>query len=464
MIYIDPPYNTGARDWKYNNSYVDENDGFRHSKWLNMMYRRLKLAKKILKNDGVLICAIDENEIYNLGELFQMLFKGYEIHLITVVHNPRGIQGSNFSYVNDFIFFVFKKKLNLIGKIDLPKNEWIESNFRNWGGESLREDAKNCFYPILVKNKKIIGFGDVLKTNIHPTKRLEVKKKITYVWPIDKKNVERKWRYARQSVESIKNMLHFKDNEIHIRKKQGMVKTVWTGSRYDASVYGTKLLNSIIKNAEFEYPKSLYSVYDCLVSVTRNKPNAIILDFFAGSGTTGHAVMKLNNSDGGSRRFILCTNNENNICRKICYPRLKNIIKGYKNTKNKKEEGLGGTLRYFKTTFINNGHTDNSKKIIVQKLTEILCLKENCFELIVKKKYFAVYRDRDKYFGIIYHYDGIKPYNEKVLKINKKINTYVFSLSDMIEEEDFENVDHLINIMPIPYSILNIYQRIFTHA
>ena len=145
-IYADPPYNTGAKDWKYNNSFVDINDGYRHSKWLSMMNSRLVLAKKLLKRDGVLICAIDENEQAHLGVLLENLFKDYEIHCITIVHNPRGVQGKNFSYTHEYAFFVFRRGLQVIGPRKINDDEKWWSNLRNWGNESLRSDARNCFY------------------------------------------------------------------------------------------------------------------------------------------------------------------------------------------------------------------------------------------------------------------------------------------------------------------------------
>ncbi|MBF0620052.1 MAG: site-specific DNA-methyltransferase, partial [Candidatus Omnitrophica bacterium] len=137
VIYIDPPYNTGARDWKYNNNYVDGNDTYRHSKWLSMMANRLRLAQKLLKDDGVLVCAIDENECSRLGLLLESIFSGCEQHCITIVHNPRGIQGRNFSYTNEYAYFVFKTGKKVIGarRISLEDQSW--SNLRNWGGESL---------------------------------------------------------------------------------------------------------------------------------------------------------------------------------------------------------------------------------------------------------------------------------------------------------------------------------------
>ena len=148
VIYIDPPYNTGAKNWKYNNDYVDKEDSYRHSKWLSLMRHRLKLAKSLLNDTGVLICAIDENEQAHLGVLIEEIFASYDQHTITVIHNPKGVQGTNFSYTHEYAIFVVPKNKKTIGNRSLSEDEIYVSNLRNWGNESERSDAKNCFYPI----------------------------------------------------------------------------------------------------------------------------------------------------------------------------------------------------------------------------------------------------------------------------------------------------------------------------
>lgn len=331
LIYIDPPYNTGAANWIYDNDYVDGNDLFKHSKWLSMMQSRLEIAKRLLTPKGVLICAIDENESATLRLLLDNIFgTDYEYDCITIIHNPRGIQGKNFSYTNEFAYFVIPKGDKIIGERKLSRDEVYWSSLRNWGGESLRSDARNCFYPIIVDGEKIVGFGDVSPENYHPKKNVVLEDGKIAIYPIDSKGVERKWRYARQTVESINQYLAVKKTreiyDIEIGKTFGTYKTVWSDPKYDANGYGKQLLNSLLPNCEFDFPKSLWNVYDCLYSVVAQNINACILDFFAGSGTTGHAVMKLNEEDNGNRRFILCTNNENNICRDVTYERVKRII------------------------------------------------------------------------------------------------------------------------------------------
>lgn len=348
LIYIDPPYNTGASNWIYDNDYVDGNDLFRHSKWLSMMDVRLSIAKKLLTPKGVLICAIDENESATLRLLLEDIFGAeYEYDCITIVHNPRGIQGKNFSYTNEFAYFVIPKGDKIIGERKLSQDEIYWSPLRNWGSESLRSDARNCFYPIIVKDEQIIGFGDVPPNDYHPSKNEILDDGSIAIYPIDSKGIERKWRYARQSVERILQYLAVKKTkgvyDIELGKTFGTYKTVWSDPKYDANGYGKQLLNSLVPNCPFDFPKSLWNVYDCLFSVIANNKNATVLDFFAGSGTTGHAVMKLNAEDGGNRRFILCTNNENNICREVTYERIKRVID---------KEGYAASLKYFKVDYI----------------------------------------------------------------------------------------------------------------
>jgi adenine-specific DNA-methyltransferase len=330
-IYIDPPYNTG-RNLIYPNDYQDgmraylevtgqvegglkmssnpDTSGRFHTNWLSMMYPRLKLARNLLAQDGVLIVSIDDNEVSQLGVVLREVFEegSYEHVCVPVVHNPRGVQGKNFSYVHEYAFFVFPAgtKAILDRKIDESEIDW--SQFRNWGSESERTDAKNCFYPVLVKDGEIIGFGDVSADDFHP-QQTERNNGVAHVYPIDRSGVERKWRYARQSVDAIRQLLRAKPTnygyEIELGKDFGLYRTIWTDKRYDANEYGTGIVGELVPNSPFTFPKSLWTVYDSLLSVVANDDNAIVLDFFAGSGTTAHALMEINKDLGGNRRFVM---------------------------------------------------------------------------------------------------------------------------------------------------------------
>lgn len=471
IIYIDPPYNTGARDWKYNNDYVDINDQWRHSKWLSFMEKRLRLSKRLLRHNGVLICTIDKNEHPALGLLLQEIFPNKEIVCVTIIHNPGGIQGKNFSHTNEYAYFVHPKKGSFISTV--KRDDVPPTAFRDWGKEtSKRNAAKNCFFPIYIRNEKIIGFGEVCEDSFHPKSSNVKKDDMIEVYPIDSGGVERKWRFSRQSVDSIKDELIYKkikgEYSIFREKKDYRWKTVWVDSKYNANVYGTKLLNNII-SGEFPYPKSLYAVQDCIKAIIHNKNKAIVLDFFAGSGTTGHAVLDLNNKDGGNRRFILCTNNENNngngggIAEEVCYPRIKKVTKGYIGNIDKKQYGgLQGNLKYYKTEFVDAEPTDENKKRLVDKSTEMLCLKEDCFNEVKSGKNYKIFNNsQDKYLGIIYEDNGIDLLKKEIKKLNKKAVVYVFSLDESAREEEFEDVEKLVELKPIPAVILNVYKRIF---
>jgi len=211
----------------------------------------------------------------------------------------------------------------------------------------------------------------------------------------------------------------------------------------------------------FPYPKSLYTVKDMLDMIIGNDQNATILDFYAGSGTTAHAVMELNDEDDGERNFIVCTNNENNICTNVCYPRIKKIIEGYEFD-NEKRPGLGGNLKYYSTEFVDAAPTDRNKRKMVDLSTEMLCVRENCFyDVKISKKYKIFKNSEEQYLGIIFDDEGIEPFKNELSSIDGIVNTYVFSLDESAREEEFEDVMEKVDLRPIPEVILNTYRRIF---
>ena len=346
LIYIDPPYNTGGLGdtFMYNNN-------FKRSTWLTFMYNRLAVAKELLRKDGVLIVAIDENEQPHLGVMLKEFFQNYEVHCITIVHNPRGVQGTNFSYTHEYTFFVVPQGKKLIGNRIIDESEIDFSNLRNWGGESLRSDAKNCFYPIIVdpKTSGIIDFGDVCNDDFHPDKREVIKDSKVYIYPVDNDNVERKWRYARQSIEEIKPLLRARKKsdqwDIEIGKNFGQYKTVWIDPKYDANEYGTKIVSKLVPDNKFSFPKSLYNVKDCVYAVVGNDKDAIVLDYHAGSGTTAHAVLELNKEDGGNRKFIMCE--QINYVETVTGKRVQKVIE-----QNNSGDFIYLELKKFNQTFI----------------------------------------------------------------------------------------------------------------
>jgi adenine-specific DNA-methyltransferase len=347
-IYIDPPYNTGARDWKYNNRYVDSKDAWRHSKWLSFMEKRLALARRLLKPDGVLVATIDEHEIHHLGMLLEKLFPNHLRHTVTIVINPKGTGKLNFARMDEYaIFCVPDVGYSVIAgeptsrvasqhgdgeaaeasNFPFPEKEigeWELRHARRRGSESsYREQRKNQFYPIYVdpKARRVVRAGEALPLGQEPT--FESMDGLAPVWPIDKEGHHRCWRFIPASMQALIDAgrvvlgKHHKAQDTWtlnywVRKSASKkLETVWWDTSHDAGTHGTTLLSRILgrRNA-FPFPKSVYAVRDCLAAVVRHRPDALILDFFAGSGTTLHATCLLNAEDGGRRRCLLVTNNE----------------------------------------------------------------------------------------------------------------------------------------------------------
>ena len=237
-------------------------------------------------------------------------------------------------------------------------------------------------------------------------------------------------------------------------------ESIWYESKFSASEHGTQLLDKILCVREaFQYPKSPHAVAECIQVASTNK-NAVVVDFFAGSGTTAQAVLQLN-KDGGNRQFIICTNNENNICSDICYPRVKKVMNGYKDSKGQKISGLGGNLKYYKTDFVDADPTDKNKKKLTEMATEMLCLKEGTFQKVTNKKAFKIYKNTKHYTGIIFDQMAIPDFKEAIAKLKGRFSVYVFSLGDDSFEDEFDDVKQRVKLSPIPEVILRVYRRIF---
>lgn len=366
-IYIDPPYNTGAKDWKYNNRYVDKNDAWRHSKWLSMMEKRITIAKRLLKPDGVLICTIDEHEVNHLGMLVEKVFPRHLHYMVTIVINPKGREKSNFAPVEEYALFVVPDiGRDLIARApngsDSDSTEHVEeadelldNGADDATGEQAQDDAEEAnaevaqewevrharrrgggaesssfrvkrwgqFYPIFIDevNKRVVRAGQAIPLTAEPS--LERVDGLRPIWPIDSAGQHRVWAFIPSSMQKLIDAervflgrYHKKRDDWTINyrvpaKKTRKLKTVWWEKSHDAGTHGTNLLTAILgRPGLFPFPKSVYAVKDTIATVVRNRPNAIILDFFAGSGTALHATCLLNAEDGGRRRTILVTNNE----------------------------------------------------------------------------------------------------------------------------------------------------------
>lgn len=367
-IYIDPPYNSGARDWKYNNNFVDDKDSYRHSKWLAFMERRLKLAKRLLNPvESVLIVAIDENEVHRLRLLLEQTFRGSKVQMVTVLINPAGASIiDQFSRVDEHLFFVHigtarpqRTLTDTTPGTSTFVNEAGEAkpfqweSFQRSGGNSRRQDTKAKFFPVWIEEATgaIVGCGDHLPEGTDRNDAEPPPKGCIAQWPIKNDGTEACWQLSAPTFRAYlaagrikvgarkkttgrwgigfvgkgvmaaiasgelvvegrdeRGAMVIKNAEGRVRSQVG--KTMWTNGAYSATEHGSTLLRNFLPRRKFPFPKSLYAVEDALRYYIGNKPDAVVLDFFSGSGTTSHAVMRLNRQDNGRRTSIAVTNNE----------------------------------------------------------------------------------------------------------------------------------------------------------
>jgi len=345
-VYIDPPYNSKTTRILYKNDY-------QHSSWASLMDNRLRVSAHLTTATGSHVVAIDENEQELLGYVLSARFPGHTKICVSVIHNKKGIQGDYFSYNHEFAYFCIPAALSQTHGRRIPSDKWDFANLRKWGRESERSTARNCFYPIVVRNGEISRFGDVCDEDFHPgNANIRLKDDAVAIYPVDTKGVERKWRYARKSVENIRHLLKVHttasgEMQIHKAKEEKQFKTVWDSSTYIAGDYGTKWLTDLgLKISEDLYPKSIHTVKDSVSAVTEG--DAVVLDYFAGSGTTGHAVIDLNREDNGNRKYILVEMAD--YFDTVLVPRIKKVVysKDWKNGKPVSRQGVSHMFKYIR--------------------------------------------------------------------------------------------------------------------
>jgi len=487
VIYIDPPYNTGAKNWKYNNDYVDENDAFRHSKWLCMMEKRLRLAKNLLTDNGVIIVTIDDYEVATLRLLMDDIFwENNHLGTVVIKNNPSGrstIKG--FAIAHEYALFFCRSNEAKIGR--LPRNEKQISRYAEkdsfgsyeWVNFRARysTESPTMQYPIFIKKDGTDFRVPKLEWNEENRKFIlfeQPKENELVKYPIDELNKLRSWKW---SIETLNNN---KETEMAVRldknkvpavyvkarmKDEGMLPlTWWDKTEYSATSQGNNLLMSIMGGKVFDYPKSLYAVEDCLRVATNNN-SSTILDFFAGSGTTGHAVLELNKEDNGNRQFILCTNNENNICEEVTYPRIKKVIEGYGSTNSPTSTGIPANVRYFKTDFVEKSEdTDENRVLITERCHELLQIKEGCYVPVkTKMENIKLWKNESKLMAVIFDRYNIENDTKYVEEIKRhaapEIVVYRFSIDGNLDM----NIASLPNarLEEIPEEILKIYNQIF---
>lgn len=458
VIYIDPPYNTGKKkEWKYNDSWVDENDKYRHSKWLSFMSKRLRLAKNLLKNSGIIFISIDNNEVAQLKLLCDSIF-GYKNFCGQIIWRKKsgGGQTDDF-FVTEHEYILCYRRTSAFVWVDetIPisskgyKSEDNKGKYRlvklaKWGSAAKREDRPTMYFSLTSPDKKKI-------------------------YPIAPDGTPGRWRVGRKKMKSL-----IDDELIEWVEDNNGIWTPYEKVYYDGddvktlknrSIYysvaetgdATRLLTKIFgKKDVFENPKPIELIKELL----SHSQNSIVLDFFAGSASTGHAVLDMNKEDGGNRRFILCTNNENNICTEVTYPRIEKVIKGYSNIK-----GIPANLKYYTQTFVPVVTSDNDKRELVNRSTEMLCIAENCFELVRERDNhsdFSIFKNAKKQMAIIYDEDSICECIDYLNEHKSELNTiiYVFSYDHTYDSEDFKELTINFSVKPIPEAIINVYRKI----
>lgn len=475
VIYIDPPYNTGAKDWKYNNDYVDANDPWRHSKWISMMNKRLKLSRSLLKDDGTIIIAIDDYELNTLGLLLDEIFPGHDKSLIVVEHHPQGAGSIAVSRTHEYAYVCTPKDIGIRGRtVDSGESRWPLKR-SGQGENNWRKNRYRQFFAILVdpKSLTVIGVGPEIPRDQKKYPTGKTPEGYLRIYPLDKNGGERVWRYNRDTMKRLieAEAIEYTKNGALLVKKFGDIEapifSVWKGPRYNAGTQGSNLLTQIMGKANvFPYPKSLYTVLDMIAMIVKNKKDAIILDYFAGSGTTGHAVMELNKEDGGKRVFILCTNNENNICDEVTLERIKRIIKGYNNRNGEKITGFGGSLKYFKTKFVKkNSSGDDFKTRITHECTEMLCLREGVFDEVKKTNHYRIFRQGVKTLAVYYSLSrtGLPALKKELEKTDGDKTLYCFTLDPVgLSKTEFAGWRG-VTLEPIPQKILDVYKQIYEY-
>lgn len=476
IIYIDPPYNTGGEDFIYNDRFVDKEDPFRHSKWLSFMERRLRLAKNLLKEDGVIFISIDDNEHATLRMLCDEIF--LETNFIANVSRltkTTSFRGNYFAPSIDYVLCYAKnieKLSNFVDKSDIKESQFSKIEITGpRKGEKYRDDT--AFYLTTLETRPnqryFVECPDGSKV-IPPGK----------TFPPDKpQNGDGVWRWSLDTFNEKKDLIVFKQTKRSPLLDENGSPARWNlytkgylKDRQEDGKLPRNLLEGFLNRAgtsalkkldiDFDFPKPV-ELIEYLITITNKRKDAVILDFFAGSGTTGHAVLNLNHEDSGSRKFILCTNNENNICEDVCYPRLTKLIRGYKNKKGELNESLPGNLKYFTAyDFVESEPTDKNKRKLVKKSSEMLCIKEGVFDLFKETEEYKIFKNpQDKYLGVIFYEDAIPEYKNELKNINHVVHTYVFSLGDDPYRAEFKDVEDKVILQPIPEVILRVYKEIF---
>lgn len=507
VIYIDPPYNMGG-EWKYNDKIVDSEDSYRHSKWLSFMEKRLRLAKNLLSEKGVVFISIDDHEHAHLKVLCDEIFD--ESNFISdnfVLDNLKGKANDNFITSVGHWILTYAKNKPFLAQLGFQKIENVFAErvddkydqeddigkynlvtFKKTGQAKNREDRPYMFYPILVKHGQLFPIGDDEFTKIYNsiTKTFDddfldvLKQKYesngyTFILPLDSNHHFLRWT---SGFNTFKNKIQSQDlicNNSMVYQKcrpeaseelqtyaSGAPKNLFYKPEFST---GTADLKNIMgKDNTFPFPKPV-SLIKHILKLYPPVTDIHVLDFFAGSGTTGQAVLELNKADGGKRQFILCTNNENKIAEEVTYPRIKTVITGNRPDGTKYSEGIPSNVRYFKTDFVSKNKTsDRLRREIAPLCTDMIKIRENCFEYVIDTEQLKVLRNNRGLVALVFDDGDLGDYVRQIdaIPTDAPVYLYVFSYnSDNRHYEIPDDASHEYISQPIPEGVLSVYRRIF---
>lgn len=502
VIYIDPPYNTGNKDFVYNDSFVDKEDGYRHSKWLSFMDRRLRIAKKLLSEKGIILISIDENEEAQLKLLCDEIF-GESNHIATLptIMNLKGNQDEfGFAGTHEYTqVYCLSHESCMIGQLPVEDEElddWMSddkgfykkgANLKSTGVNAPKEKRPYLFYPILVnsatkavstitEDEYVSIYNKVLKLhNEEFLSQLQDKyESLGYNFLLPRtggKGMSWRWGWKKVKEEANEIIVNVSGNDVSLYKKQRpqlgdmpskKPKSIFYKPEY-SSGNGKAELVSVLGENLFGYPKPLNLIMD-FIRISTSK-NSTILDFFAGSGTTLHATMQLNSEDGGHRKCILVTNNENNICEKVTYERNKRVIKGYTTPKGEEVAGLANNnLRYYKTSFVPREHSNRNRRVLMASLVDLLCVKNDIYQEQetfggerFKKSVLRYFKDEAGQMLIVLNENAVStivPIIAKVATKENPLKVYVYADGPYAYDDEFKPVLPVIELCALPDAFL----------
>ena len=468
VIYIDPPYNTGNKDFIYNDSYVDKEDSYRHSKWLSFMSRRLKIAKKLLSDRGVIFISIDDNEQAQLKLLCDEIFGADRFITNLIWQKKTGAADANgIAIITEYILVYCLDPQNAKNIFSYNKNAFDIKRYRYT--DEFEKIRGPFYYDSLDRGS--IQYSDGLNYGIEapdgsmifPNGRLSFVND-GWTWKWSKEKVE--WGIKNKFIEivptnkkkngwAVKYKIYLNvDNEGNAIEKSVPYKNLISGI---LNADAANDIKTIFNSKAFSYAKPI-ELIKLFINLIANK-KGIILDFFAGSGTTLHATMQLNAEDGGHRQCILVTNNENNICEEVTYERNRRVIQGYTNAKGEEVAGLTkNNLRYYRTGFVGRNRSMQNMRKLVNLATDMLCIKEDLYTeqntFGGQKTYKGIFRyfdDGKKQMLVIYREEAIDELVDIIydMDIPQPIKVYVFSPSEDPWEGSFDDVSDKVELCTI---------------